>query len=81
MTETQAALESAEVAIERRWGNKLDDQSGKIKQLEDDISSMIHQMKEQDRRTKKFKSQMEDKILEAEEREESLRVQLMRQEK
>ena len=74
MSETQKALDSAEMACDRRWGSKIDEKSEKIKQLEEDIASMIHQMKEQDRRTKSFKNKMEQKLDEAEAREESLRV-------
>jgi len=42
---------------------------------------MIAKMKEQDRRTQRFKEQSEHKIGEAEEREEALRVKLMQKEK
>ena len=42
---------------------------------------MIRQMKEQDKRTQKFKDQCEHKIEQSEEREEQLRVSLMRREK
>lgn len=42
---------------------------------------MIHSMKEQDRSQKKYKSSIEFKLAQAEEREEALRVQLMRTEK
>ena len=42
---------------------------------------MIRQMKEQDRRTQKFREQCEDKLAQSEEREEALKVQLMTREK
>lgn len=81
MAETQQALDEAESAIESRWQGVLDNSEDKIKQLEEDIASMISQMKDQDRRTQRFKDKMEQKVAEAEEREEGLKVKLMCQEK
>eukprot|EP00354_Favella_ehrenbergii_P002303 CAMPEP_0170455218 /NCGR_PEP_ID=MMETSP0123-20130129/3243_1 /TAXON_ID=182087 /ORGANISM="Favella ehrenbergii, Strain Fehren 1" /LENGTH=74 /DNA_ID=CAMNT_0010718257 /DNA_START=457 /DNA_END=681 /DNA_ORIENTATION=+ len=74
MEGTQKALDSAEGDIQSRWQESLAEKEAKIGQLEDDIASMITQMKDQDRRTQRFKDKMEQKVAEVEEREETLRV-------
>ena len=51
----ECSLKRLEGSSEQRCRDSVAEYELKVKQLEDDIASMIREMKEQDRRTQKFK--------------------------
>ena len=58
----ESSLKRSEDSNEQRCRDSVQTYEVRVKQLEDDIASMIREMKEQDRRTQKFKDQCDDRI-------------------